>query len=72
VTPDLDGVKMLKITPIFYWCGTNVYLYTSMGVERGHEFENFSNKAVFSVSSGKKQISPLLAPHPRKTFGKIH
>jgi len=38
--------------------------------EGGHGLKNFSKKAVFSVSSGKNQISPLLAPHPRKTFGK--
>ena len=30
-----------------------------------------AKKAVFLVSSGQKQISPLLAP-PRKTFGTIH
>jgi len=29
-------------------------------------------KAVFLVSSGKKQVSPLLAPHPGKTFGNIY
>jgi len=33
------------------------------------DFENFSKRMVFLVSSGKKQTSPLLAP-PRK-FGKI-
>jgi len=39
-------------------------LHTSIWVsEEGQEFENFSKKAVFSVSSGKKQILPLLAPH---------
>jgi len=31
-------------------------------VGRGQEFENFSQSAVFLVSSSKKQISPLLAP----------
>jgi len=30
--------------------------------KRGQEFENFSKKAVLLVLSGKKQISPLLAP----------
>jgi len=41
-----------------------------MGVGRGHEFENFSKKkAVFLVSSGKKQISPLLIPVEK--LGKI-
>jgi len=30
--------------------------------EEGQEFENFSKKAVFLVSGGKKQISSLLAP----------
>jgi len=39
--------------------------------EGWQESENFSKNGCFLVSSGKKQISPLLAP-PRKTFGKIH
>jgi len=30
--------------------------------EQGQEFENFSKNAVFLISSGKKQISPLLLP----------
>jgi len=46
-------------------------LHTSMVSEGGREFENFSKKGIFVVSSGKKQISLLLAP-PRKTFRKIH
>jgi len=33
-----------------------------MGVGRGREFENVSKTRVFSISSGKKQISPLLGP----------
>jgi len=70
VTPDLDGVKMLEITPMFQWCTTNIFLHTSMGVERGYEFENFSNKALFSVSSGKKQVSRLLAPTLEKLLKK--
>jgi len=70
VTPDVDGVKMLEITPMFQWCTTNIFLHTSMGVERGYEFENFSNKALFSVSSGKKQVSRLLAPTLEKLLKK--
>jgi len=31
-----------------------------------------AKKAVFLVLTGEKQISPLLVPPPRKTFGKIH
>jgi len=31
-------------------------------LEKGQEFENFSKNGVFLISSGKKQISPLLAP----------
>jgi len=38
--------------------------------KESQDFENFRKKVVFVVSSGKKQISPLLAPHWRK-FGKI-
>jgi len=37
--------------------------------EEGQEFKNFSKNAVFIISSGKNQISPLLAPR-RKTFEK--
>jgi len=48
------------------------FLHTSMWVsEGGQEFENFNKNAVFIISSGMNQISPLLA-HPRKTFGKIY
>jgi len=48
------------------------FSYTQTWVaEGGQEFEIFSKKAVFLVSSGKKQISPLSAL-PRKTFGKSH
>jgi len=39
--------------------------------EEGQEFEKFSKNAVLLISSGKTQISPLLAPR-RKTFEKIH
>jgi len=39
--------------------------------EGGQEFENFSKNAVFLISSGKKQISLLLAPRG-KTSVKIH
>jgi len=39
--------------------------------EGGQEFAISAKNAVLIISSGKKQISPLLA-HPRKTFGKIH
>ena len=53
------------------WC-------SAMGVRRGGRggkhhpgFWNYlQKKVVFSISSGKKQISPLLA-HPGKSFGKI-
>jgi len=37
--------------------------------ERGKNLKISAKKAVFLVSSGKKQISPLLAPH-RKIFEK--
>jgi len=40
-----------------------LFLHTSMGVGRGAGIWNLQQKkAVFLVSSGKKQISPLLAP----------
>jgi len=43
-----------------------------MGVGRGAGIKKFQQiNAVFLISSGKKQISPLLVPR-RKTFGKIH
>jgi len=49
------------------------FSYTQAWVpEGGNQFENFRKKAVFLVSSGKKRISPLLPPIPRKMFGKIH
>jgi len=41
-----------------------------MGVGRRQEFENFSKKGVFFISSGTKKILPLFPPG--KTFGKIH
>jgi len=48
-------------------------LTTQAWVSEGwQEFENFSKKVVFSVSSDKKQISPLLVHPHRKTFGKIY
>jgi len=48
------------------------FSYTQAWVSKeGQGFKNFRKKGVFSVSSGEKQISPLLAPL-RKTFGKIH
>jgi len=50
---------------------------TGMGVGRGEggtfpplDFEIISKKGFFSMSMGKKQISPLLDP-PGKNFGKI-
>jgi len=33
-----------------------------MVLEEGQELEYFSKNAVFLISSGKKQISPLLVP----------
>ena len=64
-------VKTLEITHIFQLFGTNLFLHTSIWVsEEGQEFENFSKNAAFLISSGKKQISPFLAPR-RKIFGKI-
>jgi len=49
-----------------------IFSYTQAWVsEGGQEFENFSKNLVFLVSSGKNQISPLMAP-PKKTYGKIH
>jgi len=31
-----------------------------------------AKKVVFLLSSDKNRTSPLLLPHPKKTFGKIH
>jgi len=60
--------KCLEITQM--WCGTNLFLHTTIWMsQQGQKFQNFSKNAVFS--SGKKQISPLLAPR-RKTFVKVH
>jgi len=57
-----NGVKTLQITPI---CNgvVRTFSYTQAWLsEGGPEFEHFSKKALFLVSSGKKQISPLSAP----------
>ena len=57
-------LKRLKLPKLFKWCGTNLFLHTSIWVsEGGQEFENFSKNAAFIISIGKNQISPLLA-HP--------
>jgi len=42
-----------------------------MGCGKGTCPLEFEKNVVFLVTSGKKQISPLLAP-PYKNFGKIH
>jgi len=66
----LSRVKMLEITQIVWWCGTNVSYAQAYGFRKGGRNLKISAKnAVFIISSGKKQISPRLA-HPRKTFGK--
>jgi len=65
-------LKRLKLHRFFSGVA-RTFSYTQAWVsEEGQEFENFSNKAVCSVSSDKKKISPLLGPHPRKMFDKIH
>jgi len=57
-----NGVKTLEISPIFDGVAPT-FSYTQAWVsEGGQEFENFSKKAVFLISCGKQQISPLLAP----------
>jgi len=48
------------VAPLF---GMNFFLHTNMGVGGGARILKISaKKAVFLVSSGKKQISPLLPP----------
>jgi len=55
-------LKRLKLHQFFNGVA-QTFSYTKAWVsERGQEFEIFSKKAVFLVSSGKKQISPLLTP----------
>jgi len=54
-------VKRLKLHQ-FLMGSTNSFLHTSMGVGKGTGIWNFQQKTVFLVLSGKKQISPLLAP----------
>jgi len=43
-----NSVKTLDIAPIFWWCGTNFFLHTSMGVGRGAGIWKFQQKRLFS------------------------
>jgi len=64
-------LKRSKLHQFFYGVAPTFSYTQAWGSEGRQEFENFGKKAVFRVSSGKNQISPLLVPPLRKTFGKI-
>jgi len=69
-----DNFKTAQINPVSTeW----IVLVWSMGVGRGAGglapywiLKLLAKKGCFSISRGKKQISPLLAP-PGKNFGKV-
>jgi len=60
-----NGFKTLKITLLFNGVARTFSETQAWVPGEGQEFEIFSKKPVSLVSSGKKQISPLLPP--RKT-----
>jgi len=52
---------------------TRTFSYTQALVsEGGRNLKTSAKKAVFLLSSGKKQIYITFGPPARKTFGKIH
>jgi len=62
---------MLEITPIFNGMARIFPTYKHWCRKWDRNLKISAKKAVFLVWSGKKQISPLLAPR-KKTVAKIH
>ena len=62
---------MLEITQFFNSVERTFRAHKHGCRKRGRNLKISAKKGVFLVSSGKKQISPLLAT-PRKTSGKIY
>jgi len=62
---------LLEITQFFIGVARTFRTHKHGCRKKGRILKISAKKAVFLVSSGKKQISPLLGP-PKQTFGKIH
>jgi len=64
-------LERLKLRQLFNGVARTFSYTQAWGRKGSRNLQISAKKAVFLFSSGKKQISPLLAPS-RKTFGKIH
>jgi len=66
-----EGLKWITMSVLILWRWELVivtYTWASKGGKVHLDFKIFNKNGCFLVSSGKNQISPLLAPTGKKTF----